>query len=67
MNFQTRITGIREDEFGTHLRLIIPGEQVQTKILKYKAGNTIRSELRVYDNRSITTDQRKKYMRQFET
>lgn len=60
MQYFSQITGIRETEKGTDLLLHIPGEMVQREITKYRNGAVINSEIRIDDNRSITSDQRKK-------
>lgn len=60
MNYFSQITGIRETEKGTDLIVHIPGEKVQREITKYRNGSIINSEIRIDDNRTITSDQRKK-------
>lgn len=60
MQYFSQITGIRETEKGTDLLLHIPGEKVQREITKYRNGSIINSEIRIDDNRTITSDQRKK-------
>lgn len=60
MQYFSQITGIRETDKGTDLLLHIPGEMVQREITKYRNGAVINSEIRIDDNRSITSDQRKK-------
>ncbi|WMM24067.1 putative HNHc nuclease [Tissierella sp. MB52-C2] len=60
MQYFSQITGIRETEKGTDLILHIPGEWVQSKIIKYRNNNKINAEIRIDDGRTITADQRKK-------
>lgn len=60
MQYFSQITGIRETEKGTDLMLRIPGEKLQREITKYRNNNKINAEVRIDDNRSITSDQRKK-------
>lgn len=60
MNYFSQITGIKETDKGTDLLLHIPGEQIQRKIMKYRNNNKINAEIKIDDNRSITSDQRKK-------
>jgi putative HNHc nuclease len=60
MFYHSKILGIKEDDKGTHLKILIPGEQVQDKILKVRSGKIINSEIRIDDNRTITAEQRKK-------
>lgn len=60
MQYFSEIRGIKETEKGTDLLLHIPGEMVQGKIIKYRNNNKINAELKIDDNRSITSDQRKK-------
>lgn len=60
MNYFSQITGIRETDKGTDLILHIPGEKVQGKIIKYRNNNKINAEIKIDDNRFITSDQRKK-------
>jgi len=60
MNYYTEILGIKETDKGTDLIVRIPGEKVKHKIIKVKNGNVINSEIKIDDNRIITSDQRKK-------
>lgn len=60
MHYHSQIRGIKETEQGTWLKLFIPGEQVQAKIIKVRNGDVINSEIRIDDNRTITAEQRKK-------
>lgn len=60
MHYHSQIRGIKETEQGTWLKLFIPGEQVQSKIIKVRNGDVINSEIRIDDNRTITAEQRKK-------
>lgn len=60
MQYFSQITGIRETDNGTDLILHIPGEKVQGKIIKYRNNNKINAEIKIDDNRTITSDQRKK-------
>lgn len=60
MQYFSQITGVKETKKGTDLLLHIPGEQVQSKIIKYRNNNKINAEIRIDDNRTITVDQRKK-------
>jgi hypothetical protein len=60
MHYQAQILATKEDDAGTYLKLLIPGEQVQGKIIKYSYGKAVNSEIRIDDGREITVDQRKK-------
>lgn len=60
MQYFSQITGIRETEKGTDLILHIPGEKVQSRIIKYKNGSSINAEIKIDDGRTITVEQRKK-------
>lgn len=60
MQYFSQVTGIRETDKGTDLILHIPGEKVQGKIIKYRNNNKINAEIKIDDNRTITSDQRKK-------
>ena len=59
MNYFSQIKAIKETEKGTDLIVHIP-EQVAHKIIKYKNGPVINSEIKIDDGRIITADQRKK-------
>jgi len=60
MQYFSQITGIRETDKGTDLMVHIPGEMVQTKIIKYRNNNAINAEIKIDDGRTITAEQRKK-------
>ena len=60
MNYFSQITGIRETDKGTDLMIHIPGEMIQSKIIKYRNGSSINAEIKIDDGRTITSDQRKK-------
>lgn len=60
MQYFSQITGIRETDKGTDLILHIPGEKVQGKIIKYRNNNKINAEIRIDDNRTVTSLQRAK-------
>lgn len=60
MQYFSQITGVRETEKGTDLILHIPGELVQSKIIKYRNNNKINAEVKIDDGRTITVEQRKK-------
>ncbi|WP_130806504.1 putative HNHc nuclease [Senegalia massiliensis] len=60
MNYYSQVIGIKETDKGTDLIVRIPGEKVKHKIIKVKNGNVINSEIKIDDNRIITSDQRKK-------
>lgn len=60
MNYHTQITAIKETDEGTDLIVHIPGEKVRDKILKIRNGKIINSEIRIDDNRHITSEQRRK-------
>jgi hypothetical protein len=60
MNYGAQILGIKENEAGTYLKVLVPEESIQAQILKFRNGNAIDSEIRINDGRIITADQRKK-------
>ena len=60
MQYFSQIIGIRETDKGTDLTLHIPGEQVQRNIMKYRNNNKINAEIKIDDNRSVTSLQRAK-------
>lgn len=60
MRYFSQIRGIRETDKGTDLMIHIPGEMVQREIAKYRRGSSINAEIIIDDNRTITSEQRKK-------
>lgn len=60
MYYPGEIRGAMERPEGTYLTVLVPKENIVNKIIKYKVGNIIKTELRVDDGRFITNDQRKK-------
>ena len=60
MQYFSEIRGIKETDEGTDLLLHIPGEMVQGKISKYRNNNKINAEIKIDDNRAISSNQRAK-------
>ena len=54
---QAKITGIKVDEEGTYLKVFIPKRNIQNEILEKRIRTC---EIRLDDNRRITSEQRKK-------
>lgn len=55
--YYSKIKGVKETEEGTDLIIHIPGEKLQSRILKYKTNT---ADIRIVDSRTISSDQRKK-------
>ena len=55
--YYSKIKGVKETEEGTDLIIHIPGERLKNKILKYKTNT---ADIRIVDDRTISSDQRKK-------